>query len=149
MKTNEVFLRTPYNYDRDAASVEAGLKCKDKSLAQQSMAEECDINVIVRRFGIDGQLPQGVRMPTYGDFTGINNAHEAMNAIAMAREAFDQMPAQVRARFANDVAEFVDFCSDEKNRPEAERLGLVPPKVEKPKGEAKAPVEGGGGGGSS
>ena len=30
-----VFLRTPYNYDTDAASLQTGLKCEDESRAQQ------------------------------------------------------------------------------------------------------------------
>lgn len=121
-----MFVRAAHNYDTDAASNEAGLACEDVSLAKQSFAEEVDINTLVRRFGIDGVVPVGVRMPTYGDFTGVHDFQSAMNAVAVAREAFDEMPAHVRARFHNDPAEFVAFCSDESNRPEAVKLGLVP-----------------------
>lgn len=127
MKT--VFLRTAYNYDMNKAGDESGLACQDLSLAKQSFAEECDINTIVRRFGVTGELPVGVRAPTYGDFTGIFDFRTAMSAIAQAGEAFDEMPAEVRARFHNDPAEFVDFCSNEANRDEAIRLGLVLPKA--------------------
>lgn len=119
------FVRAAYNYDMNAASDESGLECKDVSLAQQHFAEECDINTIVKRFGLTGELPSDVRAPTYGDFVGIVDFHSAMNAIARANEAFDEMPAEVRARFQNNPAEFVAFCSDEKNRAEAEKLGLV------------------------
>lgn len=121
------FLRTPYNYDTNQAGDESGLQCQDKSLAKQSFADECDINTIVRRFNLTGELPSNVRMPTYGDFTGIFDFHSAMNAIALANESFDAMPAEVRARFHNNPAEFVAFCSDEANRDEARRLGLVKP----------------------
>ena len=51
------FVRNPYNYDMAAVSQETGLKCQDPSLAQQHMKDECDINVIVERFGVTGQLP--------------------------------------------------------------------------------------------
>lgn len=121
----QVFIRTAHNYDRDSVSLETGLHCADPSLAVQSEKDECDINTIVRRFGLTGQLPQGVRAPTYGDFHGISDFHEAANAIAESYEAFEQMPADVRTRFDNDPGKFVDFCSDESNRSEAIKLGLV------------------------
>jgi phage internal scaffolding protein len=111
----------------DQASDETGLKCLDKSLTKQSFAEEADINTIVRRFLLDGQMPNNVRMPTYGDFTNVTDYHTAMNAVAQANEAFDQLPAAVRLRFHNDPAEFVEFCSNDENRQEAVKMGLVPP----------------------
>ena len=124
------FVRSPYNYDVDEVSVSTGLRCDDLSLAKQSFAEECDINTIVRRFNLTGQLPENVGAPTYADFEEVFDFHTAMNAVAKAHESFDEMPADVRARFHNNPAEFVDFCSDDSNRPEAEKLGLVFPKAE-------------------
>ena len=124
----EPFVRNPYNYDVDDASNEAGFASADPSRAKQSFREECDINTIVRRFRISGELPSNVRMPTYGDFTGVGDFRTAMEAIRMAHESFDEMPAEIRAKFHNDPAEFVDFCSNEANRDEAVKMGLVPPK---------------------
>lgn len=123
-----IFLRTENNYNTNKASQDSGLKCADDSLAKQSFAEEVDINTIVERFGITGKLPEGIRAPTYGDFDEIVDFKTAMDAIAKAGEAFDAMPADVRARFHNNPAEFVDFCSNDENRAEAEKLGLVMPK---------------------
>jgi len=121
-------LRSMYNYDVNAASDEAGLDCSvEKSLTRQEFREECDINTILRRFGITGQLPENVRMPTYGDFVGVRDFQTAMNAVASARESFDAMPAHVRSRFGNDPGAFVDFCSDVNNLEEARRLGLAVP----------------------
>lgn len=119
------FVRNPYNYDRDRASDDAGLRCDDLSLCKQSFAEEVDINTIVRRFHLTGELPTDVRAPQYVDFEGVFDFHSAMNAVARAGESFDRMPAHVRARFHNSPAEFVDFCSDAANRSEAVKLGLV------------------------
>lgn len=121
------FFRTAYNYDTDAVSRETALVCDDPSLAVQSEADECDINTIVRRFGLTGVLPSGVRAPTYGDFTGVSDYREALEAIEAADESFYSMPADVRSRFQNDPARFVDFCSDPANLDEARRLGLAPP----------------------
>lgn len=119
------FVRSPYNYDMNAAGDESGLKCLDATLTKQSFKDEVDINTIVERFHITGEMPMNVRAPTYGDFTGVFDFHTAMNAIAQARESFDAMPAEVRYRFNNDPAAFVDFCSDEKNRPEMTKMGLI------------------------
>lgn len=140
----EYFFRSPFNYDTDLVSEETGLKCEDETLAQQQFAEEVDINTILRRFGLTGELPTGVRMPTYGDFTEVHDFHSAVNAIAIAHEAFDAMPADVRARFNNDPGAFMEFVNKDSNRDEAVRLGLVVP-------PAPAPVSGapaGGGEGS-
>lgn len=123
------FVRSPYNYDVAKASDESGLCCKDVSLAKQSFAEEVDINTIVRRFGLDGELPVGVRMPTYGDFSGVDDFQTAMHAVMDAKASFERMPAKVRARFDNDPARFVDFCSDDRNAEEVARMGLVTPEV--------------------
>lgn len=139
MPVKPPFLRTQYNYDMQEASDETAINCKDVSLAKQSFAEECNINTIVKRFGLTGQLPENVRMPTYGDFSDVTNFHDAMNAIALANEAFEKMPADVRRRFDNDPGKFVDFCNDENNRPEAIKLGLIEPK---PQIEPKPPVGG-------
>lgn len=124
----KVFVRSAYNYDMDEATNETALGDFDKSKTRQEFKDEADINNIVRRFGLTGELPKNVRMPTYGDFTGLADFHQAMNAVVAAEESFDRMPADVRARFHNNPAEFVDFCSDEKNADEAKKLGLVHPK---------------------
>jgi len=140
MKTSAVFLRTPYNYDVNEASDVSALVCEDPSLAQQHAKDECDINTIVRRFGLTGELPSNVRAPQYGDFTDAVDYHTALNAVRAADEAFMQLPADVRTRFNNDAGAFVDFVSDDANRAEAEKLGLVLPSA----ASNPAPAEGGG-----
>lgn len=119
-------VRSRFNYDPDAASEITGLITPEETRTQQQFQEESDINVLVRRFRITGQLPENVRMPTYADFGEIYDFHSAANAIAEANEAFHAMPADIRKRFGNDPAEFVAFCSNENNRKEAEAMGLVP-----------------------
>ena len=125
MSKNTIFLRTPYNYDKDAASNESGLHCEDASLAQQHYKEECDINTILEKFNITGMLPENTLSPRYGDFTGIGDYHTAMNRVFAAQEEFEALPAQIRARFDNDPAQLIEFLENSDNRPEAEELGLV------------------------
>ena len=131
-KVPVVFLRTPYNYDTMAASNESALECLDESLAIQSAKDESDINTIVRRFGLTGVLPSGVRQPTYGDFVGVSDYQSALAVIESADESFYAMPADVRARFGNDPAQFVDFCSDPANLSEMRKLGLAVPETPEP-----------------
>lgn len=126
MKTADVFLRTQYNYDRDAASDAAGLACKDKSLARQEFKDETNINTIVERFLKTGQLPADTRMPQYADFDGVMDFHSAMNATRKAQESFDRLPAQIRARFHNDPQELLEFAANPDNNAEAIKLGLLP-----------------------
>lgn len=125
MTKKAIFLRTPYNYDLDAASNESGLACEEPSLAQQHFKDECDINNILRQFNITGLLPQSPLSPRYGDFTGIGDYHTALNRVIAAQEEFEALPAQIRARFENDPAKLIEFLEDDNNRPEAESLGLV------------------------
>jgi phage internal scaffolding protein len=125
MSKNTVFLRTPYNYDRDAATNESGLACEEPSLAQQHFKDECDINNILRQFNITGLLPDQPLSPRYGDFSGIGDYHTALNRVIAAQDEFDGLPANIRARFDNDPANLIEFLENEKNRPEAEELGLV------------------------
>ena len=125
MSKNTVFLRTPYNYDRDAATNESGLACEEPSLAQQHHKDECDINNILRQFNITGLLPESPLSPRYGDFTGIGDYHTALNRVIAAQDEFDALPAQIRARFDNDPAQLIEFLENSDNRPEAEELGLV------------------------
>lgn len=121
-------LRSAYNYDRESVSFGHGTDFSEsEDMAQQSFKEECDINTIVRRFGVTGAMMQNVSPPTYQTFDGIFDYHTAMNAIAKARESFDAMSADVRARFKNDPQEFVKFCSDEKNLDEMRKMGLAVP----------------------
>lgn len=122
-----VFVRSAGNYDMNAASVESGLACQDESLAHQASREEADINTMVRRFGLTGKLPLLDELPQFGEFDEVFDFHSAMNAVAAARQSFMTLPGELRARFMNDPGVFVDFCSDERNRAEAERLGLLKP----------------------
>lgn len=128
---NPVFIRSAYNYDMFEASTESGLNCEDKSLTKQSFAEECDINTIVRRFNLTGELPSSVRVPEYADFEGAFDYHSALNAIASARESFDAMTAEVRQRFNNDPGQFVDFCNDPSNIDQMVKMGLAVPSNKK------------------
>lgn len=104
------------------------LECKDPSLAQQNMKDDVDINVMLEKFKVTGVMPQSVVLPKYGDFSSVVDYRSAMDAVRKARDSFMDLPAHLRARFDNDPQKLLEFVSDDKNRAEAEKLGLVPVK---------------------
>lgn len=136
------FLRTPYNYDTNEASNETALSTPEADRrTQQHQSDEADINLIVKRFGVTGQLPVRNAPPLLEKFTEIFDFHSAQLRIREATESFNALPADVRLRFQNDPGQFVDFCSDPKNLPELRKLGLAAPEiVPEPTPPAPAPT---------
>jgi len=130
--TSHIFVRTPFNYDRNKASKASGLSCLDPSRTDQSFREECDINTIVRNFGVTGQLPDDVRTPLEGDFTEVVDYQTAVNLVLESNRAFAQMPSDVRERFNNDPGKFVAFASDPANLDECRKMGLANPLKQPP-----------------
>jgi phage internal scaffolding protein len=124
-KANMPFVRNPYNYSMDEISRESGLLCEDASLAQQHMKDECDINVLVERFGVTGQIPQTPVSPQYGDFSGVTDYHSALNKINATMDDFMALPAQLRVRFDHDPVKLLEFLENDVNRDEAIQLGLI------------------------
>lgn len=129
------------SYDAAAVSRETGLDCDVENFPSktiQSAKDDADINVIVRRFGVTGQMPQQMRLPSYGDYTGVGDFQSAMNVVRAAEEQFMMLPAAVRSRFGNNPQAFLDFVSDPDNFGELRKMGLAnPEKVDKitPKAE--------------
>jgi len=125
MKTQTTFLRTQFNYDHNAASNASGLVCEEPTRAQQHHKDECDINVILERFGKTGQIPVNAISGTYGDFSGVHDYHTAINALIAAESEFAALPANIRTRFANDPANLMQFLENPENKTEAIELGLI------------------------
>lgn len=119
------FIRTQFNYDRDKASNDTGLECKDKSLTQQQFKDDTDINVLFGRYLETGEFPQVEHQMSYGNFEGIYDFQSAMNVVRAAQEAFATLPARIKNRFNNDPQHLLEFINDPENREEAIFLKLV------------------------
>lgn len=103
----------------------------EPSMTKQSFRDECDINVIMKKWEKTGVIDH-VRdiQGQYGDFTDVKDYRSALDAVIQAQEAFDGFPAELRARFSNDPAQFLDFVQDPSNMEEMISLGLAEaPKV--------------------
>lgn len=124
---NPPFVRSAFNYDMHAASEACGTVNEEPSLTRQADALDANINTIVKRFGLTGQIPQVQVPPTYDDFGAVFDFQSAANVIRAAQESFNQLDAEVRARFNNDPGRYVDFCQNPDNIPEMRKMGLALP----------------------
>lgn len=124
---NKIFVRAPYNYDTDKASLESGFESTEPSMTNQSDAIDADINTIVKRFGLTGQLPPPRDPGQFGDFTEVTDFHSALNAVRSAGLAFMELPADIRESFNNDPARLLEALQLPSERARLEKLGVVNP----------------------
>lgn len=93
---------------------------------QQQFKDDCDVNNIMKKYQTTGHFTHATsKQGQYKDFFGITDYHDMLNTVLYAQEAFQTLPAAVRARFANDPGEILEFVQDPKNRDEAIKLGLI------------------------
>lgn len=101
-------------------------------LTEQSHRAEVDVNNIVKRHGMDLiQQTAALQELTYDNVPG-NDFQEAMLMITKANETFEGMPSEIRKRFENDPAKFLDFVQDEQNVNELIEMGLAKPPEKEP-----------------
>lgn len=101
----------------------------EKILTEQSHKDEVNINQIIRRHGIDLiQKTAMLRAPDmqWDDVTG-NDFQEAMFKVTKAQQTFDQMPSELRKKFDNNPAKFLDYVQNKDNLPEMVEMGLAHP----------------------
>ena len=94
---------------------------------QQHQKDECDINLIIKRHSPD-QLAMiaSQNEGNYGDATSIDY-HAAQNIITNANTMFEELPSDIRNKFDNDPASFLDFTSNEANYAEMREMGIMEP----------------------
>lgn len=127
--------------DRWFNTSEVGTIVFGESLTKQEFRDECDINIVVGRYGTTPPRPWG-NPPTlrYGDFADAPDFLNAQLLVKQSEEQFLSLPASVRDRFNNNPAALLAFVHDPKNLDEARRLGLLkaeaaPPPPAPPSGD--------------
>lgn len=136
---------TQYKYNRgeEFDSARFGTINHEKSMTQQSDANDSDINVIMEKYAVTGQLPKVIQEGLYGDFTEVGDYRGAVERIRAADEAFMLVPAEIREKFNNDPAQFMEFAQKEENLERLQKMGLeIPgfPKETKPAESTPAPI---------
>ena len=87
----------------------------DEIRVEQSHKDEVDVNVIVRKHGMELiQKVAALQEWRYDNVVG-NDFQESMNALIKARDTFDMVPSDIRKQFDNDPAKFMDFVHDPAN----------------------------------
>ena len=105
------------------------------SMAKQSMADECDINILMLRYQKTGMLNHIIRYKgQYADVSNQEDFQSALQTLQDANQMFDSLPAKVREKFKNDPGQFLAFVENPENREAMAELGLLdrPPKKAEP-----------------
>lgn len=127
----------------DGSRVSVPLVCTAaEDRTQQSFKDECNINVLMKRYEKTGILPQGRDIPMqYADVSAID-FQSSMDRVALVRGVFSQLDARTRLRFENDPEQMLEFVANPDNAAEAVKLGLLEPraKAQPPLKAAEEPV---------
>lgn len=98
------------------------------SLTRQDMADDCDINILMKKFENTGTIPQVQGTPTYIDWTRQpTTLADALEIMQAGDAAFMTLPARVRREFDNNPVEFMAFAEDPENLDQMREWGLAPP----------------------
>lgn len=111
---------------------------------RQEFKDECDINILMKRWRRGGQIPPAPQgFNNYGDFTNVTSFFEATCQIREAEEAFNSLPARVRASFDNSPAVLIEALDAD---PTLDLDQLVKASTEPPPSSGSSPaLEGEGG----
>lgn len=120
------------SYDAKAVSDACSSPGGGESMTQQHFADDADINTIVRRFGLTGQLPHSVSDGVYADFSGITDYDSALETIERTEARFMRLPAELRDTFRNDPAELVRFAVEHTEAELVEYFGRPQAVIEPP-----------------
>lgn len=101
------------------------------SKVKSDFAHQCDINVIMSRYRQTGVVEHLNRhQGQYLDLPSGLDFQRMQDTTRRAAESFELLPAEVRERFGNNPAKFLDFAKDENNLDEMRKLGLAKQKTE-------------------
>lgn len=121
---------------------EKGLTFKKPSMTQQHFKDDCDINVIVRRFnaGQINTMPLAMNEGFYADVSDLGSYQDANARVNSIKDYFANLPSSVREKFNNSVDDFVAFASSDNSRDAFIEMGILE-KPEPVKPVQPAPVE--------
>lgn len=97
-----------YNWGQTRQS----FKVEGPSMTKQSMAKDCDVNEIVKRFDRTGlithlQQSEGV----FADVSELGSYQDAIMTVREAQESFLSLPSGLRSHFGNDPASYVQWAA--------------------------------------
>lgn len=111
----------------DRAGVKPGSIDSTTSMTRGDMADDCDINKLMERYGWDNLTHINKANPIYLDWTELPDLQGSMEVYNQVRESFMSLPASVRKDFENEPEKFLAFAQDEKNVDKMREYGMLPP----------------------
>ena len=98
----------------------------EPTMTKQSLAEELDVNRIIKRYQDTGHLQKASEFEgLYGEF-GSLDLREAIEKVEKANELFMEVPSKIRAQFENDAGAWIDFVTNPDNIEQVRAWGMAP-----------------------
>ena len=94
------------------------------SMTDPQYKKDCDMNEILKRYKVTGQLPTKPVPPSFGDFTNVDSYDKVFSMVEAAKDQFAALPSEIRDRFGNDPKAYCNFVMDPANVDECVKLGL-------------------------
>lgn len=111
---------------RNVIGKKPGIIISTPSRTKQAFREECDINRIMARYELTGQIDHVSRaMPQYGDFSQFADYQTMLGKVNQATEAFNALPSDLRKELNYRPENLFNWIRDPKNRDKAVKYGLV------------------------
>lgn len=113
------------NYPRNFVTRRVQKDFKEPSLTEQHHRETVSIHSILKKYQATGVIDHLAKHKgSYFDYTDAPDFQTAQQMVANAASMFETIPSEIRADFANDPAQFIDFMQNPENRNEIEAYGL-------------------------
>ena len=133
--TIQVNIRSGYNPE---VKKRIQIKKFSPSMTKQNLVDDADINKLIRKHGYNQVVTNMQKLEViYGEMNS-TSLKEALQMQIDAKEAFMEVPSEIRNRFGNDAGAFIDYATNPDNLQEMRELGLAPPPPPKPE---PTPVE--------
>lgn len=140
----EILFKTPFNHDTEAEARRTATGNFEETRTQQHAKDETDINIILKKFGVTHESARASMPPSFINVPDHLDMQTVLQIVDQAEDSFLALPAEVRARFDNDLARYVGFVDDRiraGDTPTLREMGLVAP--EAPTEPPKEPPQGG------
>lgn len=115
------------------------------SMTKQSHKDECDINLIIKRYQKTGIIQHITsQTPIYTDLPDTLDYQHSLAVLQEAEDAFATLPSVVREHFSNDPAAFLAAFSDPAQHAQLKEWGLLnssPGREPDPMAQAEGPLD--------
>lgn len=96
-----------------------------EGLTEQSHKQECDMNYILRQYHKTGLIRHAKEHQGKYDDVSSQDFQEAMFIVKSAENMFAELPSNIRKRFENNPASFLEFVQNPQNEAEMRTLGIL------------------------